>query len=136
MPEETSTASSYGSAEENPCSSSSAAAAADSSVDIAEEAKKLIGTGNRHLVMGDVVSAVRVFQDVCGMLAAKYGDTAEECGKAHFLCGKSLLELARMENSVFGNALEGGPEESEEEEEEQPNSSNIESANNLDEETR
>lgn len=131
MPEETSTASSSGSVEEKPCSSSSAAAAADSSsVDVAEEAKKLIGTGNRHLVMGDVVSAVSVFQDACSMLAAKYGDTAEECGEAFFLCGKSLLELARMENSVLGNALEGVPEESEEDE--QPNSSNIESANNLD----
>ncbi|XP_033937680.1 histone-binding protein N1/N2-like isoform X2 [Pseudochaenichthys georgianus] len=134
MPEEMSAASSYGSAEEKPCSSSSAAAAADSSVDVAEEAKKLIGTGNRHLVMGDVVSAVSVFQDACSMLAAKYGDTAEECGEAFFLCGKSLLELARMENSVLGNALEGVPEESEEEDE--PISSNIESANNLDEETR
>ena len=38
--------------------------------------------------------------------------------------------LIRMENSVLGNALEGVPEESEEED--QPNSSNIESANNLD----
>ncbi|XP_042340014.1 nuclear autoantigenic sperm protein isoform X3 [Plectropomus leopardus] len=130
MPEETSTASSSGSVEEKPCSSS-AAAAADSSVDVAEEAKKLIGTGNRHLVMGDVVSAVNVFQDACSMLAARYGDTAEECGEAFFLCGKSLLELARMENGVLGNALEGVPEESEEEE--QPNGSNIESANNLDE---
>uniref|UniRef100_UPI0037E8F8D0 nuclear autoantigenic sperm protein isoform X1 n=1 Tax=Semicossyphus pulcher TaxID=241346 RepID=UPI0037E8F8D0 len=129
MPEETSTASSSGSVEEKPCSSSSAAAA-DSSVDAMEEAKKLIGTGNRHLVMGDVVSAVSVFQDACSMLAAKYGDTADECGEAFFLCGKSLLELARMENSVLGNALEGVPEESEEEE--QPDSSNIESANNLD----
>uniref|UniRef100_UPI0037E770B7 nuclear autoantigenic sperm protein isoform X2 n=1 Tax=Semicossyphus pulcher TaxID=241346 RepID=UPI0037E770B7 len=133
MPEETSTASSSGSVEEKPCSSSSAAAA-DSSVDAMEEAKKLIGTGNRHLVMGDVVSAVSVFQDACSMLAAKYGDTADECGEAFFLCGKSLLELARMENSVLGNALEGVPEESEEEE--QPDSSNIESANNLDEKTR
>nr|XP_033476558.1 nuclear autoantigenic sperm protein isoform X3 [Epinephelus lanceolatus] len=129
MPEEMSAASSSGSAEEKPCSSS-AAAAADSSVDVAEEAKKLIGTGNRHLVMGDVVSAVSVFQDACSMLASKYGDTAYECGEAFFLCGKSLLELARMENSVLGNALEGVPEESEEEE--QPNGSNIESANNLD----
>ncbi|XP_070688811.1 nuclear autoantigenic sperm protein isoform X3 [Pempheris klunzingeri] len=133
MPEETSAASSSGSAEEKPCSSSSAAAA-DSSADTMEEAKKLIGTGNRHLVMGDVVSAVSVFQDACSMLAAKYGDTAEECGEAFFLCGKSLLELARMENSVLGNALEGVPEESEEEE--QPSNSNIESANNLDEKTR
>ncbi|XP_040897163.1 nuclear autoantigenic sperm protein isoform X4 [Toxotes jaculatrix] len=128
MPEETSAASSSGSVEEKPCSSSSAAA--DSSVDVMEEAKKLIGTGNRHLVMGDVVSAVSVFQDACSMLAAKYGDTADECGEAFFLCGKSLLELARMENSVLGNALEGVPEESEEEE--QPSNSNIESANNLD----
>ncbi|XP_037326236.1 nuclear autoantigenic sperm protein isoform X6 [Pungitius pungitius] len=128
MPEETSTTSSSGSVEEKPCSSSSAAA--DSSVDVVEEANKLIGTGNRHLVMGDVVSAVSVFQDACSMLAAKYGDTADECGEAFFLCGKSLLELARMENSVLGNALEGIPEESEEEE--QPHSSKIESANNLD----
>ncbi|KAI3368537.1 hypothetical protein L3Q82_025545, partial [Scortum barcoo] len=120
-------------AEEKPCSSSSAAAA-DSSVDTMEEAKKLIGTGNRHLVMGDVVSAVSVFQDACSMLAARYGDTADECGEAFFLCGKSLLELARMENSVLGNALDGVPEESEEEE--QPSNSNVESASNLDEKTR
>ncbi|XP_028300120.1 nuclear autoantigenic sperm protein isoform X6 [Gouania willdenowi] len=127
MPEEASAPSSSGSAEEKPCSSS-AGAAAESSADVMEEAKKLIGTGKRHLVMGDVVSAVNVFQDACGMLAAKYGDTADECGEAAFLCGKSLLELARMENGVLGNALEGVPEESEEED--QP--SNIESANDLD----
>ncbi|XP_058495418.1 nuclear autoantigenic sperm protein isoform X3 [Solea solea] len=131
MPEETPAASSSGSVDEKPCSSSSsAAAAATDSVEVMEEAKKLIGTGNRHLVMGDVVSAVAVFQDACGMLAAKYGDTADECGEAFFLCGKALLELARMENSVLGNALEGVPEESEEEE--QPPNSNIESASNLD----
>ncbi|XP_061681772.1 histone-binding protein N1/N2-like isoform X2 [Syngnathoides biaculeatus] len=131
MPEETSVASNSGSSlDEKPCSSSSAAAT-DSSVDVMEEAKKLIGTGNRHLVMGDVVSAVGVFQDACSMLAARYGDTADECGEAFFLCGKSLLELARMENAVLGNALDGVPEESEEEE--QPCNSNIESANNLDE---
>ncbi|XP_061681773.1 histone-binding protein N1/N2-like isoform X3 [Syngnathoides biaculeatus] len=130
MPEETSVASNSGSSlDEKPCSSSSAAAT-DSSVDVMEEAKKLIGTGNRHLVMGDVVSAVGVFQDACSMLAARYGDTADECGEAFFLCGKSLLELARMENAVLGNALDGVPEESEEEE--QPCNSNIESANNLD----
>lgn len=38
--------------------------------------------------------------------------------------------MARMENSVLGNALDGVPEESEEEE--QPSNPNIESANNLD----
>lgn len=35
-----------------------------------------------------------------------------------------------MENGVFGNALQGVPEESEEEE--QPSNSNIESADSLD----
>ncbi|XP_026789167.3 nuclear autoantigenic sperm protein isoform X3 [Pangasianodon hypophthalmus] len=129
MPEETAAAASSTTeaVEEKPCSSS----AAESSVDVAEEAKKLIGTGNRHLVMGDVVSAVSVFQEACAMLAEKYGDTADECGEAFFLCGKSLLELARMENSVLGNALEGVPEESSEKGEKQ-NDSKIESADNLD----
>eukprot|EP00063_Salmo_salar_P003969 XP_013978804.1 PREDICTED: histone-binding protein N1/N2-like isoform X2 [Salmo salar] len=119
--------------EEKSCSSS--AVAADSSVDVMAEAKKLIGAGNRHLVMGDVVSAVNVFQEACGMLAERYGDTADECGEAFFLCGKSLLELARMENTVLGDALEGVPEGSSEEGEKQENSK-FESADNLDEETR
>uniref|UniRef100_A0A8C8G4Q1 Tetratricopeptide SHNi-TPR domain-containing protein n=1 Tax=Oncorhynchus tshawytscha TaxID=74940 RepID=A0A8C8G4Q1_ONCTS len=67
--------------------------------------------------------------------AERYGDTADECGEAFFLCGKSLLELARMENTVLGDALEGVPEESSEEGEKQENSK-FESADNLDEETR
>ncbi|XP_062853167.1 nuclear autoantigenic sperm protein isoform X1 [Trichomycterus rosablanca] len=129
MPEETAAASSAENVEEKPGSSS----APESSADVVEEAKKLIGTGNRHLVMGDVVSAVGVFQEACAMLAEKYGDTADECGEAFFLCGKSLLELARMENSVLGNALEGVPEESSEEADKQ-NDSKIESADNLDDE--
>uniref|UniRef100_A0A673MGA3 Histone-binding protein N1/N2-like n=1 Tax=Sinocyclocheilus rhinocerous TaxID=307959 RepID=A0A673MGA3_9TELE len=131
MEEKPCSSSAADSMEEKPCSSS----AADSSVDVSEEAKKLIGTGNRHLVMGDVVSAVSVFQEACAMLAEKYGDTADECGEAFFLCGKALLELARMENTVLGNALEGVPEESSEEGEKQ-NDSKIESADNLDEKTR
>ncbi|KAM6962587.1 nuclear autoantigenic sperm protein [Aplochiton taeniatus] len=129
MPEETATAS--GSCmDDKPCSSK----ATDNS-DIMEEAKKLIGTGKRHLVMGDVVSAVNVFQEACGLLAERYGDTADECGEAFFLCGKALLELARMENTVLGDALEGVPEESSEEGE-KPDNSKIESADNLDDQTR
>ncbi|XP_034145090.1 histone-binding protein N1/N2 isoform X2 [Esox lucius] len=105
---------------------------------VMEEASKLIGTGKRHLVMGDAVSAVNVLQEACGMLAKKYGDTADECGDAFFLCGKALLELARMENGVLGNALMGVPEEEEEvvEDEKKPKDSNIESTENVDEKTR
>uniref|UniRef100_A0A673CCG0 Nuclear autoantigenic sperm protein (histone-binding) n=1 Tax=Sphaeramia orbicularis TaxID=375764 RepID=A0A673CCG0_9TELE len=72
-----------------------------SSNDVMEEAKKLIGTGNRHVVMGDYASAVSVFQDACSMLAAVYGETAYECGEAFFRCGSSLLELARLVNKIF-----------------------------------
>ncbi|KAM8727896.1 nuclear autoantigenic sperm protein-like isoform 1-T3 [Acanthopagrus schlegelii] len=98
-----------------------------------EEANKLIGTGKKHLVMGKVVEAVNVLQEACGMLAKKYGDTADECGEAFYWCGKALLDLARMENSVLGNALEGVPEE---EDEEKPKDSNVESTENIDEKTR
>ncbi|XP_029309652.1 nuclear autoantigenic sperm protein-like isoform X2 [Cottoperca gobio] len=111
-----------------------------------EEANKLIGTGKKHLVMGKVVEAVGALQEACGMLAKKYGDTADECGEAFFWCGKALLDLARMENSVLGNALEGVPEEEEEEEEEEeddeddeekkPNYSKVDCTENLDEKTR
>jgi len=49
--------------------------------------------------MGKVVEAVSSLQEACGMLAKKYGDTADECGEAFYWCGKALLDLARMENS-------------------------------------
>jgi len=131
MPEETAAGSSA-SMEAKP-SSSTAGPAVQSSVDVMEEAKKMIGTGKRHLVMGDVVNAVNVFQEACAMLAARFGDTADECGEAFFLCGKSLLELARMENTVLGNALEGVPEDSVNEGEgKKEDNPNIESADNLD----
>uniref|UniRef100_A0A8D0CQH0 Tetratricopeptide SHNi-TPR domain-containing protein n=1 Tax=Sander lucioperca TaxID=283035 RepID=A0A8D0CQH0_SANLU len=97
-----------------------------------EEANKLIGTGKKHLVMGKVVEAVSALQEACGMLAKKYGDTADECGEAFFWCGKALLDLARMENSVLGNALEGVPED----DEDKPKDSNVDSTENIDEKTR
>ncbi|XP_055359825.1 histone-binding protein N1/N2-like isoform X4 [Betta splendens] len=98
-----------------------------------EETDKLIGAGKKHLVMGKVVEAVSSLQEACGMLAKKYGDTADECGEAFFWCGKALLDLARMENSVLGNALEGVPEE---DDDNRPNDSKIESTENIDEKTR
>uniref|UniRef100_A0A8C5WH13 Nuclear autoantigenic sperm protein n=1 Tax=Leptobrachium leishanense TaxID=445787 RepID=A0A8C5WH13_9ANUR len=101
--------------------------------DVDCEAKKLMGAGHRHLVMKDIKSAVSAFQEASGLLAKKYGDTADECADAFFSYGISLLELARMENGVLGNALEGVPEEEEEDENEDPN---VPSAANLDEKER
>jgi len=41
-------------------------------------------------------------------LSALYGETAYECADAYYYYGKALLEMARAEAGVFGNALDGG----------------------------
>ncbi|CAN2391285.1 histone exchange [Pristimantis euphronides] len=102
--------------------------------DVDAEAKRLMGAGSRHLVMKDVRSAVNAFQEASSLLGKKYGETADECADAFYYYGMALLELARMENTVLGNALEGMPEDEDEEcEKEDPN---IPSASNLDEKER
>ncbi|KAK7803178.1 hypothetical protein U0070_005725 [Myodes glareolus] len=104
------------------------------SLDVDSEAKKLLGLGQKHLVMGDIPSAVNAFQEAASLLGKKYGETANECGEAFFFYGKSLLELARMENGVLGNALEGVHVE--EEEEKIEDESLVENNDNVDEEAR
>ncbi|XP_019386889.1 PREDICTED: nuclear autoantigenic sperm protein isoform X3 [Crocodylus porosus] len=101
------------------------------SVDVDGEAKKLLGLGQKHLVMGDIPAAVNAFQEAASLLGKKYGETADECAEAFFYYGKSLLELARMENGVLGNALEGV--QVEEEGEKTEDDSMVESADNIDE---
>ncbi|XP_075801003.1 nuclear autoantigenic sperm protein isoform X2 [Microtus pennsylvanicus] len=100
------------------------------SLDVDSEAKKLLGLGQKHLVMGDIPSAVNAFQEAASLLGKKYGETANECGEAFFFYGKSLLELARMENGVLGNALEGVHVE--EEEEKTEDESLVENNDNVD----
>ncbi|XP_061488742.1 nuclear autoantigenic sperm protein isoform X2 [Rhineura floridana] len=106
------------------------------SIDVDAEAKKQLGLGQKNLVMGDIPSAVNAFQEAASLLAHKYGETGDECAEAYFFYGKSLLELARMENGVLGNALEGVQVEEEEEKEEKTEDSMVESADNIDEEAR
>ncbi|KAI5139711.1 Nuclear Autoantigenic Sperm Protein [Manis pentadactyla] len=105
------------------------------SLDVDSEAKKLLGLGQKHLVMGDIPAAVNAFQEAASLLGKKYGETANECGEAFFFYGKSLLELARMENGVLGNALEGVHVE-EEEGEKTEDESLVENNDNIDEEAR
>nr|XP_045006022.1 nuclear autoantigenic sperm protein isoform X3 [Jaculus jaculus] len=101
------------------------------SLDVDSEAKKLLGLGQKNLVMGDIPAAVNAFQEAASLLGKKYGETANECGEAFFYYGKSLLELARMENGVLGNALEGVRVE--EEEEKTEDESLVENNDNVDE---
>ncbi|XP_039342207.1 nuclear autoantigenic sperm protein isoform X6 [Mauremys reevesii] len=102
------------------------------SMDVDGEAKKLLGLGQKHLVLGNIPAAVNAFQEAASVLGKKYGETADQCAEAFFYYGKSLLELARMENGVLGNALEGVQVE-EEEEEKADDDSMVENADNIDE---
>ncbi|KAM8789451.1 nuclear autoantigenic sperm protein isoform 1-T1 [Rhynchonycteris naso] len=119
--------------DEAPAPSTSAEKA--ESLDVDCEAKKLLGLGQKNLVMGDIPAAVNAFQEAASLLGKKYGETANECGEAFFFYGKSLLELARMENGVLGNALEGVHAE-EEEGEKTEEESLVENNDNIDEEAR
>uniref|UniRef100_A0A8I3PF35 Nuclear autoantigenic sperm protein n=1 Tax=Canis lupus familiaris TaxID=9615 RepID=A0A8I3PF35_CANLF len=75
------------------------------SLDVDNEAKKLLGLGQKHLVMGDIPAAVNAFQEAASLL---------------------------MENGVLGNALEGVHVE-EEEGEKTEDESLVENNDNIDE---
>ncbi|XP_033127449.1 protein HGV2-like isoform X1 [Anneissia japonica] len=90
----------------------------EGSIDIDADAQLLMAQGKRNLVIGEVVQAVQAFQEASALLAAKYGESAKECGEAYFKYGCALLELARMETGVLGNALDGVPDEASDSEDE------------------
>lgn len=85
-------------------------------MEVTAEAIKILSQGKRNLVCGEVPTAVNQFQEPCKVLAKAYDETAKECAEAYFYYSQSLLDLARMETGVLGNALQGVPEEEEEEE--------------------
>ncbi|KAF3835406.1 hypothetical protein F7725_027964 [Dissostichus mawsoni] len=97
--------------------------------DVAEEAKKLIGTGNRHLVMEMLFLLSVSSRTPAACWLQSMGTRQRSVARPSSCVGSPSWSLPGWKH-VLGNALEGVPEESEEED--QPNSSNIESANNLD----
>merc|ERR1711970_628134 len=78
----------------------------------------------------DLESAVENFAKSCELLSAVFGDTSYECADAYYYYGKALLDLARMESGVFGNALDGVPEG------EDANNSQVEDPEKMTEEER
>ncbi|XP_077973102.1 protein HGV2-like isoform X2 [Styela clava] len=83
-------------------------------VDVDKEIKDNMGAGKKHLLCSDYPEAVACFQDACTLLSNKHGQMAQECSDAYYYYGVSLLELARLENGVLGNALKGVPEDEDE----------------------
>jgi len=83
----------------------------DDSMDNKEEALDCLMEGKRHLLCKDIPAAVSSLADACKLMASECGEKAPECGEAYYFYGKALLELARLENVVLGNALSGVPKE-------------------------
>merc|ERR1712025_653984 len=69
-----------------------------------------LSEGKRHLLVGEIPDAVSSLAIACELLSKQFGETHKECAYAYFYYGKSLLDMARLENGVLGNALEGVPE--------------------------
>lgn len=79
-----------------------------SAVDGAASAQDLLNAGKRNLACDEYPQAVESLADACQLLAEKHGEEGDELAEAYFYYGRALLELARMENGVLGNALDGG----------------------------
>lgn len=70
-----------------------------------------LATGKRHLLVQDIPLAVSTLGEACELLSGVSGETAAEMAEVYFYYGKALLELARLESGVLGNALDGVPED-------------------------
>jgi hypothetical protein len=97
-------------AEEKPSAEEpkTAAAPARKEEDVVKEAMGLLAAGKRNLLVKDTAAAVDSFALCCRLLGEQYGETASECGEAFYFYGIALLEMARMENGVLENVLDGG----------------------------
>jgi len=79
------------------------------SVGSMDDALECLADGKRHLICLDILAAVSSLAEACQLMADQCGEKAPECGEAYYFYGKALLELARLENVVLGNALDGVP---------------------------
>ena len=77
-------------------------------VDKKSQALMSLVTGKRHMLVQDIPAAVSSLGEACELLSEEFGETAPECAEAYFYYGKALLEMARLESGVLGNALDGG----------------------------
>ena len=86
----------------------SASSSKDENLDQHKAALNHFVAGKRHLLVKNLDAAVTSLALACELLSAEFGETAYECADAYYYYGKALLEMARAESGVFGNALDGG----------------------------
>lgn len=76
-----------------------------------EKAQKTFQLGKKNLFLNKYDEAVNNIGEACKIYSDKFGELDSQCADIYFFYGRSLLELARVENTVLGNALTGVPEE-------------------------
>jgi len=74
-----------------------------------------LASGKRHLLVSDIPLAVSTLGEACELFSNVFGETAAEMGEVYFYYGRALLEMARLESGVLGNALDGDAEGEEDE---------------------
>ncbi|CAF1021272.1 unnamed protein product [Brachionus calyciflorus] len=78
-----------------------------------EKAQKTYQLGKKNLFLNKYDEAVNNIGEACKIYSEKFGELDAQCADIYYFYGRSLLELARVENTVLGNALSGVPEETE-----------------------
>ena len=68
----------------------------------------LLVQGRRHLLVSDIPSAIAALAESSQLLVEQYGEFADECAESYYYYGMALLEMARTDSDVLGDAVEGG----------------------------
>lgn len=58
--------------------------------------------------MNKIDESVNNIGDACNIYTSKFGEFDAQCAEVYYFYGRALLELARVESTVLGNALNGG----------------------------
>jgi len=72
-----------------------------------DKAQKTFQLGKKNLILNKYDESVNNIGDACKIFTAKYGEFDPQCAEIYYYYGRALLELARVENTVLGNALNG-----------------------------
>lgn len=75
---------------------------------ITELAMNLLVQGRRHLLVSDIPSAIAALAESSRLLVELFGEFADECAESYYYYGMALLEMARTDCDVLGDAVEGG----------------------------
>jgi len=69
------------------------------------ELNQLMSDGKRHYFCAQPQQALECFVKLCEKLSLHYGQESHKCMEAYLYYGKTLLEIARLEGGVFGQAI-------------------------------